>query len=208
MKHAKTIAKHVVGLTLVVLVVVGVIALGASITRSTAVVQVAQSKAASDGTTHDLTIVWPTGKTEIVQYAETVTPKHSEYIGPKNLHQTNIDMISFNPLDSATKAGERLTPSTFAEGDRPSIQVTEDGMKTSKADGATAVGQGGANPVLGEFLGWGVIGILGIVGLVIIWGVLKWLKAEWDEYEPAILPALGIPPLPSQAPAVTPAVKQ
>jgi hypothetical protein len=195
-RFAQKAGKHLIGFAVIAAVIFGVLAAASSVhsaTRSAAVVQVAQT----DGTTRDLTIVWPNGKTQIVSYGETITPRHSEYTGPKNTHSTVIDMISFNPLDSANKAGERLTPSTFAEGDRPSISATDRGLATSKAEGAASTGEGGSKPMLGEYSGWAVMGILGIIGIFIISGVFKWLLAEWQRVGPSVVAAaetaIGVP---------------
>jgi hypothetical protein len=204
-RTAIKIGKHVLGLAVVAAVILGVIVAGCSIyaySRSKAATEIIQAQVTNDGTTHDMTIVWPTGQTQNVTYSETITPKSSTYTGPTNLHKVEIDMISFNPLDSANKAGERLTPSTFAEGDRPAIQVTETGTLASKAEGAQSVGMGGSKPVMGEFLGWGAIALVGLIGLLVIAGVGKWLWAEWKKVSPAVISAaetaLHIPKPPTQ----------
>jgi hypothetical protein len=212
-----SLGKHLVGLAVVAAVVIGAIIASVSIhdfTRADATTQIASVQAVNDGTTHDMTIVWPDGKAENLSYSETITPKHSEYTGPKNYHKVDIRMVSFNPLDSANKAGEGMTPSTFAEGDRPAIVVNEDGVNASKASGAKSVGEGGAKPSLGEFMGWGVIGILGLIALFVMAGVFKWLWAEWQKVEPAVvgiaenalhIPTTPVPPTPAApvAPSAT-----
>ena len=105
-------------------------------------------------------------------------------------------MFSCNPLDSANKAGENIPPATFKEGDRPAIALDAEGVTASKGEGATTVGEGGSNPALGEYLGWGAILIVGIIGLVILLGVGKWLLAEWKKVVPVVESAIGIPPTP------------
>ena len=199
MQIAAIVGKNILGLAIVGAVVVGIVAASFSIhswakTRAItqqATQQTAQAQIAADGTTHDMTIVWPSGTEQTLCYSETITPKSSTYTGPKNHHRMVIDMFSFNPLDSANKAGERVTPSTFAEGERPSIDIDENGVKTSKSKGAEAIGQGGSEPVMGEYLGWAGIVLLGVVGLFIILGVGKWLWAEWQKVEPAVAAAVG-----------------
>jgi hypothetical protein len=191
---AKMIAKHVLGLVIVALVGMACLVACVSVhdyTKGHAEQQIATSvaiaeQAKNDGTTHGLSIVWPSGKEESFQYAETITPRHSEYHGPVNEHCTVIDMISFNPLDSANKAGENIKPSTFAEGDKQALQLDDDGMGAGKAKGATSTGEAGSNPSLGEYAGWLVMGVIGIGGLLIFAGVGKWLWAEWEKIEPSV----------------------
>lgn len=188
---SKAVGKQLLGLAIVLAVVVGVIAGGLavrSIVKVKTAETVAVTQAVNDGTTHDMTIVWPTGKEQTYTYSETITPRKSSYTGPINEHRTEIFMLSLNPLDSANKAGERVTPSTFAEGDRPSIQLNENGVNTSKAAGAEAAGQGGSNPVLGEYFGWIGFILFGVIGLFVITGVWKWL---WPKIEPAVAAAVG-----------------
>jgi hypothetical protein len=219
----RKVGKHAIALVVVFAVVVGVFIAALSInayTKRQAVQQVATNRILNDGTTHDMTIVWPDGKTETVVYSEMITPKHTTYTGPDNLHQTVTDMVSFNPLDSANKAVERMTPSTFAEGDRPAIRIDENGgMSASKVEGANAVGQGGSNPVMGEYIGWVAILVIGLAGLFILSGVFKWLWAEWQKLEPTVIGSvesvLHIPttttttttPTPMVTPTVTPPVQ-
>lgn len=172
------ICKHVVGLALIAAILVGVVVAGFSInsaTKAKSAAQVAMNRVTDDGTTHDMTIVWPTGQEQNVSYSETITPRSSTYTGPKNVHQTEIFMLSLNPLDSVNKAGQGITPSTFAEGDRPALVLNEGGVNATKTKGAETVGQGGADPAWGEYLGWfGMILVL-LIGLAVIAALVKWL---------------------------------
>ena len=187
----KQVGKHITGLAIVAAVIVGV-AIGGFEVRSwvktTTAAKTVQAQIANDGTTHDMTIVWPTGKEQTLTYSETITPKRSTYTGPTNDHQTEIFMLSLNPLDSANKAGERIPPATFAEGDRPALVLNENGVTATKTEGANAVGQGGSNPVMGEYFGWIGFILFGVIGLFVIVGVGKWL---WPKIEPAAAAAVG-----------------
>jgi hypothetical protein len=149
----------------------------------------AQAQIANDGTTHDMTIVWPTGKEQTLTYSETITPKRSSYTGPVNTHSTKISMFSMNPLDSANKAGERIPPATFAEGDRPALVLNDSGVTASKTEGANSTGMGGSNPVFGEYLGWVGFIILGLIGIWAIFKVGQWL---WPKIEAGAEAALAV----------------
>lgn len=203
------IGKNIIALSIVGAVIVAIIAASFAIytaTRSNTTTQqaeqqAAKAKAENDGTTHDMTIVWPDGIEQPLKYSETITPKVSTYTGPKNRHRTVIDMFSFNPLDSANKAGEGIKPNSFAEGDRPSIDIDESGVKTSKSKGAVAVGESGSYPSMGEYLGWAGIAMLGVVGLFVILGVGKWIWATWQKVEPLVGAAV-VAAIPASAPLV------
>lgn len=202
----RKLAKHAVALGIVAAVVIGFVvaaitipgALKARFAAQTA--QAAQAQALNDGTTHDMTIVWKDGHEEHVRYREQIIPRGGTFTGKRNTHITTIDMFSFNPLDSANKAGERLTPPTFTEGDTPAIQIDENGVDASKTKGAIAVGEGGSNPVWGEYLGWGVVLIVGVVGIIILGKLWPWIAAEWKRIEPGLIGAIS----PTTPPAASP----
>ena len=202
--RAKTVAinigKNVLGVAIVGAVLVGLVVAGVAInvaTKAKSASQVSTNRTVNDGTTHDMTIVWPEGTEQVVSYNEVITPRRSTYTGPKNTHKSSIKMVSFNPLDSANKAGQGITPSTFAEGDRPSIQLNEVGVNTSKASGAELAGMSGSNPVLGEYIGWIGLVVIGLIGLVVIIGIGKWMWSVWKTVEPAVVgaatAAIGLP---------------
>jgi hypothetical protein len=185
------VGRHIVGLAVVSAVIVGVAVGGfefRSYVKAHTSAKTAQAQIANDGTTHDMTIVWPTGKEQTLTYSETITPKRSSYTGPVNTHSTKISMFSMNPLDSANKAGERIPPATFAEGDRPAIVLNDSGVTASKTEGANSTGMGGSNPVFGEYLGWIGFIILGLVGIWAIFKVGQWL---WPKIEAAAETALA-----------------
>ena len=185
------VGRHIVGLAIVSAVIVGVAVGGfefRSYVKAHTTAKTAQAQIANDGTTHDMTIVWPTGKEQTLTYSETITPKRSSYTGPVNTHSTKISMFSMNPLDSANKAGERIPPATFAEGDRPALVLNDSGVTASKTEGANSTGMGGSNPVFGEYLGWVGFIILGLIGIWAIFKVGQWL---WPKIEAGAEAALA-----------------
>lgn len=190
-KILKAVLKHVVALAICGVVATGLVIAGVAIYHVShtqqAKAEAAQSITQADGTTHDMTIVWQNGTEQQVTYSETVTPAHSEYRGPTNDHICKTSFFTMNPIDSAAKALERINPSTFAEGDRPAVVVSDKAMTVSKSEGATAKGEGGSNPVMGEYLGWVGIIILGVIGLLVFGGIGKWLYNNvWKPVEPAV----------------------
>jgi hypothetical protein len=202
------VGRHIVGLAIVSAVIVGVAVGGfefRSYVKARTTAKTARDQFTNDGTTHDLTIVWPTGKEQTLTYSETITPKKSSYTGPVNTHQTKISMFSMNPLDSANKAGERIPPATFAEGDRPALVLNDNGVTASKTEGANSTGMGGSNPVFGEYLGWAGFIILGVIGLVVIFKVGQWLWPKIEAGAEAALAAVS-PAAAVAVAAVKPAV--
>ena len=172
------------------LIILGVIAVGTIAVCITLMAmahqQHLQNKAVLDKTSQGsqiASIVWPDGTSQNTIIDEEITPAKSSYKAGGYTSHTVVDAITFNPMDRASNATEKMSPEKFTEGPRPGVQLNP-GKVTSTAteSGAELTGSSGNTPSVMDFIPWIVLGL----GCLLFLGVLKPL---WDWIKKAIVTA-------------------